>query len=933
MSTQVNVGAKVSGDWSQDMLPASKYSLKAPNSMKPVGICLHNTANSVPAANEISYMKGNSSSTSYHIAVDENRAIQALPFDRNGWHAGDGSNGPGNRKHIGIEIARSTNYNGNLFQRSEQRAAAVCAKLCGQYGWGVSQIKAHRDFSGKNCPHRTSMDSFRNLVKSAMGGGSAKPAAESKPAVSSGGSVSVGSKVQITGSTYATGQSVPAWVKSGTHVVSEIKGNRALLGASGGIASWVLLSDLRVAGGAAPTPAPKPAPKPAVTPSSSGGAVTVGAKVKITGSTYATGQNIPTWVKNSTHVVSEIKDGKALLGASGGICSWVLVKNLSVAGSAPAPKPAPAPAPKPADKPVTGLAGLLKQNPQVKTNQDLINVFYKMGGNNFTQASNVARGYGVDLNALVANRAGKVAQAPTSSSSAGAIVTGAKVNITGSKYASGQSIPAWVKATSHVVSEIKGDRALLGASGGICSWVFLRDLKSAGAGSSSTTKPQEPKKEEPKKEAPKKEEPKPASGTDKEKKEYADSLAALAKYPGGKLSPGEFVSLFGPVVREDNRKTGVPAAVSLAQAILETGWGQSTIANAKNLFGIKGTGPAGTTISETWEVYDGKKVNIKAGFRVYNTWLESVEDHSKFLTVNSRYKNAFNTKDSDSFAREIHKAGYATDPEYSNKLISLMNQYNLKAWDVGKSTTTKPSTPAPSSDGGTLKELLSKNPHVKTNQDLINVFFKMGGNDYGTASSVARKYGVDMNALVANRSGNVDGSSSKNTETPGKTSSPTGSIQLMSTREVARRETGRKSKKVVDLTTKKTFNVSWDSSPGYHTDFTPMAVSDTTVIKSFLSSKSPTDKAYWGNKDNWSWNARPAAIQLKDGTWVACGYHTRPHAAIMGGNPGHPFTNQSNTRPSGGWALGGHMCMYYGDSPGGTPKCNDAAKNASKMKL
>lgn len=72
-----------------------------------------------------------------------------------------------------------------------------------------------------------------------------------------------------------------------------------------------------------------------------------------------------------------------------------------------------------------------------------------------------------------------------------------------------------------------------------------------------------------------------------------------------------------------------------------------------------------------------------------------------------------------------------------------------------------------------------------------------------------------------------------------------GSIKLLSNREVARRESGRKAKKVVDLKTKRTFKVSWDASPGCHTDFTPMTAADTTV-KGFLLSRSATDKAYWG---------------------------------------------------------------------------------------
>ena len=161
-----------------------------------------------------------------------------------------------------------------------------------------------------------------------------------------------------------------------------------------------------------------------------------------------------------------------------------------------------------------------------------------------------------------------------------------------------------------------------------------------------------------------------------------------------------------------------------------------------------------------------------------------------------------------------------------------------------------------------------------------------------------------------------------------------GGLAYLSTKEVASRDKGRKTKQVIDLTTKKAFNVSWDSSPNYHSDCTPMTPQDTTVFKSIRNPNvSADDKNYWGQISSWSWNARPAAIQLKDGTWVACGYHQRPHAAIMGGNPGHPFSNQSNTKPAGGWPLGGHFCLYYGDSPGGTPKCNDAAKQAKDMSL
>lgn len=160
------------------------------------------------------------------------------------------------------------------------------------------------------------------------------------------------------------------------------------------------------------------------------------------------------------------------------------------------------------------------------------------------------------------------------------------------------------------------------------------------------------------------------------------SSAALERWRGGRLPPAEFIRMLGPVARESFRRTGVPASVTLAQAALETGWGRATIGDAKNLFGIKGRGPAGSITVRTREVVNGRSVYINAAFRKYNTWLESVEDHANLLKNGSRYRRAFQySNNPDQFAREIHRAGYATDPNYSRTLISLMKSYNLYQWD------------------------------------------------------------------------------------------------------------------------------------------------------------------------------------------------------------------------------------------------------------
>ena len=138
----------------QSFVDSSKYGIKCPYTMKPIGICIHNTVNDASAKNEIAYMKSNNNQVSFHIAVDDIEAIQGIPFDRNAWAAGDGGSGNGNRNYIHLEICYSKS-GGSRFTSAEQRAAKEVAALLKQFGWTISNVKKHQDFSGKYCPHRT----------------------------------------------------------------------------------------------------------------------------------------------------------------------------------------------------------------------------------------------------------------------------------------------------------------------------------------------------------------------------------------------------------------------------------------------------------------------------------------------------------------------------------------------------------------------------------------------------------------------------------------------------------------------------------------------------------------------------------------------------------------------------------------------------------
>jgi N-acetylmuramoyl-L-alanine amidase CwlA len=154
----------------QNLVPASKYSLKCPHAMTPVGLCIHNTANDASAKNEISYMVSNTAQTSFHFAVDDIEVWQGLPLDRNGWHAGDGASGTGNRKHIGIEICYSKS-GGEKFTKAESNAIDLIVQLLKERNWTTAQVKKHQDFSGKYCPHRTldlGWERFINTIKERM---------------------------------------------------------------------------------------------------------------------------------------------------------------------------------------------------------------------------------------------------------------------------------------------------------------------------------------------------------------------------------------------------------------------------------------------------------------------------------------------------------------------------------------------------------------------------------------------------------------------------------------------------------------------------------------------------------------------------------------------------------------------------------------------
>ncbi|BDD93551.1 hypothetical protein PanNE5_29910 [Pandoraea sp. NE5] len=151
------------------------------------------------------------------------------------------------------------------------------------------------------------------------------------------------------------------------------------------------------------------------------------------------------------------------------------------------------------------------------------------------------------------------------------------------------------------------------------------------------------------------------------------------------MSPEDFISAIAPAAQACMRRTKIPTSFTIAQGALESSWGASKLATtAFNLFGVKADrawkGP--TVIMPTIEVIAGKRITVSAQWRRYSGWQACIDDHAAFLLTNPRYKAAFAYADGPSFARAIAAAGYATDPQYAEKLIAVIRGRNLSALDA-----------------------------------------------------------------------------------------------------------------------------------------------------------------------------------------------------------------------------------------------------------
>jgi len=152
------------------------------------------------------------------------------------------------------------------------------------------------------------------------------------------------------------------------------------------------------------------------------------------------------------------------------------------------------------------------------------------------------------------------------------------------------------------------------------------------------------------------------------------------------LSEEQFFKKVSVGAMEGYKNGNIFASVTMAQAMLESGTGSSGLTTkANNLFGIKAYNWAGkTTTMMTNEQTQGIVITISAPFRAYNSWEESVQDHTSFLTSNERYAQygVLTAKNYSEQAQALQNAGYATDANYSKLIVTIIKEYKLDKYDI-----------------------------------------------------------------------------------------------------------------------------------------------------------------------------------------------------------------------------------------------------------
>ncbi|WEV60229.1 glycoside hydrolase family 73 protein [Streptococcaceae bacterium ESL0729] len=169
--------------------------------------------------------------------------------------------------------------------------------------------------------------------------------------------------------------------------------------------------------------------------------------------------------------------------------------------------------------------------------------------------------------------------------------------------------------------------------------------------------------------------------------EHTDQSSSKLEETIVKIDRKEFIKEIAPAAEEVQEAYGIRASLIIAQASLESNFGQSELASKyKNLFGVKADSSGKHIKLETKEYLDGEWITATGDFAWYDSWRDSIIAHARLMREGvdwdkSKYAAVVAAGDYKEAAQAIQDAGYATDPTYASKLIELIEQYKLYQYD------------------------------------------------------------------------------------------------------------------------------------------------------------------------------------------------------------------------------------------------------------
>jgi LysM repeat protein len=202
-----------------------------------------------------------------------------------------------------------------------------------------------------------------------------------------------------------------------------------------------------------------------------------------------------------------------------------------------------------------------------------------------------------------------------------------------------------------------------------------------------------------------------------------------------------YIDKYKDIAIEEMMEYHIPASITLAQGILESGAGKSYLSTCgNNHFGIKSHGWSGRTIKHD----DDKK---QESFRAYDSARESFQDHSKFIANRERYSSLFQLSPTDyvGWANGLKACGYATNPKYAQRLISIIETYKLYEYDTKTRRSAKPAVNLASNNKKTTTKRASYTVHdIKAFNQNYYVYARKGD----SFESIGKEMGVSASALA-----------------------------------------------------------------------------------------------------------------------------------------------------------------------------------------